>query len=115
MTDEDEGAMGYRLMGETEHGILRIRSFGNREAAESHPVVMSKWKRVWIEPIRNKVEIAARQPSWRTPWIVDEPSGYSFTYIRDADGSRLMSLTGSHSERQRTIAVLRERGLVGEP
>src|SRR5438128_2053694 len=101
----------FAVMGETSDGVLELRRFPTREQAESHPVILARWNRVWIEELGARV---ARPPrTGRLPWTVDEPWGNRFTYLRDAEGARVGSLTGTWEERQTIISVLREKGIVG--
>lgn len=108
MTDR----MAYAVMGETEDGVLRLRTYATREEAEDHPVKLSLWNRVWIEEVPDRALPQRQERTLRLPWSVDEPSGKSFTYLRDADGTRVASLFGSYEERQRIVAVLRERAII---
>jgi hypothetical protein len=45
--------MEYAVKSETHEGEILIlrRGFTSQEEAEDHPVQMSLWKRVWVEPI----------------------------------------------------------------
>jgi len=93
-----------------EGGIGTLRKFATRDAAESHPVKLSLWRRVWIEevdPAPPKTEATLRRP-----WEIEEPFGSCFTYLRDADGSRIATLYGRVSQRARTVGILRDAGLL---
>jgi hypothetical protein len=45
--------MEYAVKAETHEGKILIlqRGFASQEEAEDHPIQMSLWKRVWVEPI----------------------------------------------------------------
>ena len=48
--------MEYAVKAETDEGKILIlkRGFASQEDAEDHPVQMSRWKRVWVEPIEDE-------------------------------------------------------------
>lgn len=106
--------MPYAVKGETEHGELILRTFETREEAEDHPVKLSAWRRVWIERVDSKPAPPRPSRSCRLPWTIEEPAGKSFTYLRDADGARIASLFGTFEERQQSIEILREHGVLGK-
>jgi hypothetical protein len=45
--------MEYAVKGEAHDGKIRIvkRGFASEDEAEDHPVRLSLWRRVWVEPI----------------------------------------------------------------
>ena len=100
----------YAVMAETHEGnffTLR-RGFPSKDAAEAHRVVMSLWKRVWVEPV---AALPAPAITARLPWLV-ERYGNAFTYIRDADGRRVASLHGVLERRDLIEAILHKAGLL---
>jgi hypothetical protein len=96
----------YAVKAETFQGKVMIlrRGFSTAEAAEDHPVQMSLWKRVWVEPMP---EPAPEPPAVLPPmpWTADIVDCYggktNFTYIRDANGRRIMSLLGRPGEKEK--------------
>jgi hypothetical protein len=50
--------MEYAVKAETHEGkVLTLRrGFASQEEAEDHPIQMSRWKRVWVEPIDDEAE-----------------------------------------------------------
>ena len=48
------GKMEYAVKAETREGEVMIlrKGFASEEEAEDHPIRMSLWKRVWVEPIK---------------------------------------------------------------
>lgn len=103
--------MRFVLKGETHPGaILTIRRFKTREAAEEHPVLMKYWKRVWVEedtaPEPPVLDYAPPLP-WSVEWV------HTFTYVRDAENNRIMTLYGPMKRREHLERMLREAGLVG--
>lgn len=104
----------FAVMAETHEGnIFALRRGLTFDAAESHPVKLSLWKRVWIEEDR---KAAPSQPPKTAPlpWRV-ECMGNIFTYIRDAENRRVMSLHGVEARRLNIEATLREAGLLTLP
>lgn len=98
--------MNFAVKAETHEGNIKtLRRFGTREAAEDHPVQMSLWKRVWIEEESDPAP--APMPMLPPmPWTIDVvDAGYggktNFTYIKDANGRRIMSLLGRPGEKEK--------------
>lgn len=50
--------MEYAVKAETHEGKVTIlqRGFTSEAQAEDHPVKMSLWKRVWVEPVKDELE-----------------------------------------------------------
>lgn len=95
----------FVVKAETHEGnILPLRYFQTLESAESHPVKMSLWKRVWVEEIA--MPVPAEPSSLSFPWTSEWPHGSAFTYIRAADGRRIMSLLGTAEQRKRLAKLL---------
>lgn len=86
-----------------------LRYFDTKEEAESHPVKLSLWHRVWVEKTPEPEKHAA---TLRLPWRPENPVGSRFTYLRDADGVRIASLLGPEEQRQRVVAILVAKGIV---
>jgi hypothetical protein len=53
-----ESKMEYAVKAETHEGEIMIvrRGFASQEDAADHPIQMSRWKRVWVEPIDEEVD-----------------------------------------------------------
>ena len=112
MTLEAECAAEFAVRAETHTGdVLTLRrNFASRDAAESHPIHLSKWKRVWVEEMaRSKVEkVTKPEPKsddlpplpWRVQWVK------GFTYLVDADGKKIASLLGAHAKRDKVGAAI---------
>ena len=107
----DQTCVEFAVRAETKTGDIFTlrRHFQSRDAAESHPVLMSKWRRVWVEEMpRPQVEVRQKQiPNpdeaplpWRIQWVK------GFTYLVDADGRKLASLLGSRAKREKVGAVI---------
>ena len=93
---------------ETLEGNIKLlrRGFPSQDAAEDHPVQMSLWRRVWVEPIESiqpKVETVPPFP-WNVTWV----GGYA--YVIDADGRKIASLLGSQKRREYVAAILCDLG-----
>jgi hypothetical protein len=107
----------WEVRAETHEGNeFRLRgNFDTREAAEDHPVKLSLWKRVWVQEMgsssRARLPGVPSQASLRLPWRREDRAGGRFTYIRDADGRRILSLHGAGDQRDRLFAMLVEAGL----
>lgn len=102
----------YAVMGKTHEGnvLMLRRGFKSMEDAESHPVKLSLWKLVWIEKVKKRQTHQALQYAplpWSVEWV------HTFTYVRDADGHRVLSLFGSAQRRALIENVLRKAGLLG--
>ena len=97
--------MEYAVKAETHEGNVMTlrRGFASEDAAEDHPVQMNLWKRVWIEPVLAAPVLPQTLPPM--PWTADlVDGGYggktNFTYIKDANGRRIMSLLGRPIEKK---------------
>lgn len=104
--------MEYAVKAETIEGKVMTlrRGFPTQDAAEDHPVQMSLWKRVWVEaiPAPPPIPPPALPP---LPWTVDVVDGgyggkTNFTYIKDANGRRIMSLLGRPGEKEKTAEFI---------
>ncbi len=97
--------MEYAVKAETHEGKVMTlrRGFTSADEAEDHPVTVKLWKRIWVEPIPATPMLPQTLPP--TPWTTDiVDAGYggktNFTYIKDANGRRIMSLLGRPIEKE---------------
>lgn len=105
--------MTYAVRGEAmDGGVLTLRLFSSREAAESHPVVLSHWRRVWVEKVAPPPPSDKRSASLRRPWRIEQPNNVTFTYLLDADGARIATFYGRAEQHERMTEILRQAGLV---
>lgn len=93
-------------MAETFEGkIMALRKgFVSRESAEDHPVTMSLWKRVWVEPMNPSVKTGNGLPPF--PWNVVgtgtiNGDGFHYAYLTDATGRKFATILGSSHEKRR--------------
>lgn len=102
----------YAVMAETHEGnVFALRyGFASQEAAEGHPVKLSLWKRMWVEERNRPTPLAHIEHSPPLPWSMEWIG--TFTYVRDAEGRRVLSLFGSAQRRAHTEDVLRRAGLL---
>lgn len=56
--------MEFVVKAETHEGNVKTlrRGFATQDAAEDHRVVMSQWKRVWVEPVDPFAGFRTRRP-----------------------------------------------------
>ncbi len=105
--------MTWEVRAEThDGGEVVLRRLATRDEAESYPIRLSLWRRVWVSEVSEKPEKPAA--TLRRPWVIDEPHHTPFTYLRDADGARIATLHGRNEQRDRMIGILRQVGLLGE-
>ena len=95
--------------------VLR-RGFTSREDAEEHPVKLSLWQRVWVQEVAPPPSAAPLpgNPSpatLRLPWRREDGAHGRLTYVRDADGGRILTVHGSVEQRDRLFAILFHAGL----
>lgn len=104
----------FNVMGEDHKGNVYVirKGFRSEEAAEDHPVTMKYWKRVWVSQNVKAAHGPAPEDA-PLPWSV-EKCGKVFTYIRDAENRRVMSLHGVLARRDYTVGVLRDAGMLEE-
>ena len=102
----------YAVMAETRAGNIHTlrRGFPTRDAAEDHPVKLASWKRVWVEPVKRQAKHITTPPT--LPWVMEW--NLNFTYVRDADGHRILSLWGTKERREHIEKQLAEAGLLGQ-
>jgi hypothetical protein len=100
--------MEYAVKGETHEGntLTLRRGFMSQEAAEDHPVQMSLWKRIWVEPVG---EIAEKKPPTLPPmpwdWVcADFPTNNAraHIYLVDATGRKIAAIWGKDGEKELT-------------
>lgn len=96
----------FAVMAELKTGEIKVlRYFPTREAAEDHPVRMTHWKRVWVEPVERQNEIydTASPLPWNILW-----SGMA-AYIVDANGKKLGALWSSPRRRELNAAMILDK------
>lgn len=110
-TSARRGGLVFKVMAETKNGkVMALRyGFSTKEAAEDHPVKLSLWSRVWVEEDRGLPE-TPKPTTAPVPWSF-ERVGNKFTYVRDAEQRRVMSLHGCEARRLHIEKLLREAGL----
>lgn len=99
-------SLEYAVKAETHEGntMTLRRGFLSQEAAEDHPVTMSLWKRVWVEPVGPAPEPpkAATLPPLPWDWITaarDSNNNSSYAYLVDATGRKIAAIWGKPDER----------------
>lgn len=104
--------MTWEVRAETHEGkdVCLRRGFQTHDDAENHPIKLSKWRRVWVQ--ETAVQAVSSPATLRLPWQVIQGASERFTYIEDADGSRIASLWGAFERRERVIRILVDAGLV---
>ena len=95
----------YAVKAETHEGNIMIlrRGFMSEEAAEDHPVQISLWKRVWVEPIAliEKQKAAPTLPPKPWDWIsssTDDARGQFHAYLVDATGKKIAAIWGGDAK-----------------
>ena len=101
--------MEYAVMAETHDGeLLQIRrGFSTASEAESHPIKLSQWKKVWVAPIDVPAEI--KKPAFQGPRLPPKPwdwvassrsdkSGQFHAYLVDATGKKIGAIWGGVSK-----------------
>ena len=55
--------MEFAVKAETHEGevVILRRGFASQDEAEDHPIQMSLWKRVWVEPIEEETNSTGPQ------------------------------------------------------
>lgn len=86
-----------------EGGVFTLRLFDTREEAESYPVRMKNWKRVWVEAVLRAGQRIIDGPP-KHPWTVEWTSSYA--YVVDADGNKIASLLGPQKQREYVAEIL---------
>lgn len=99
----------YAVRAETHEGktMTLRRGFVSRGDAENHPVIMSLWKRVWIEalgPMSDPSEPPTLPPlPWN--WVASKtPTANALyhIYLIDATGRKIAAIWGRHGEKELT-------------
>jgi len=92
----------FEVKAETHEGSIHVlRRFATKEAAESHRVRMSHWKRVWIEAgQREKPDESFPPKPWNVMWIG------GMAYLVDANEKKFASLLGTQARREKVAAYL---------
>jgi hypothetical protein len=97
----------YAVRAETIEGstfTLR-RGFTSEEEAGNHPVKMSLWHRVWIEPIGQFVEPKSEPTLPPFPWnwvaaSVVDARGSFHAYLVDGTGRKIAAIWGKDGEKK---------------
>ena len=120
-------ATEYAVRAETLEGNVRTlrRGFASQEDAEDHPVQMSLWKRVWIEPIGElpTPKGPPTLPPFPWDWICaafPTNNATSHIYLTDANGRKIAAIWGREGEKELTAdyilkAVTAYGQTTGEP
>lgn len=80
------------------------RGFASEAEAEDHPVQMSLWKRVWVEPIGVMPEFVPDPILPPKPWdwiAAGAPSnnGNFHAYLVDANGKKIAAIWGGEAKK----------------
>lgn len=103
----------YAVMAETYDGSIMTlrRGFADREAAESHPIKASLWKRAWVEaigPLKGAGPQQASLPPLPWNWVSSGSAyarGQFHIYLVDANGKKIAAIWGR--EGQKTLVAQR--------
>lgn len=97
----------YAVKAETHEGNVMTlrRGFASKDAAEDHPVQISLWKRVWVEPVGvlSEPEMQATLPPLPWDWIAASfPTNNSryHAYLVDANGRKIAAIWGKDGEKE---------------
>jgi hypothetical protein len=100
--------MTWAVKGETHDGyILTIRKgFDTQEAAEDHPVTLSKWRCIWVErwvPAPPKKRVNVKEPTLPPfPWrlVLEAHPSTVRVVVADATGKKIAVIAGSANVRR---------------
>lgn len=97
--------MEFAVKAETHAGKVMTlrRGFPTEEAAEDHPVQMSLWKRVWVEPLEAEPARLAELPPRPWDWVTSgtvSANGLFNAYLVDANGRRIAAIWGKGREKE---------------
>ena len=106
--------MAFAVMGETEHGVLCLRSFATRNEAEDYPVILAKWRRVWVveipaepsTPVRPDTGEPAPLPWTSTMSVAPSGNGGFYLYLVDANGRKIAAVWGRPNEKRATAELI---------
>lgn len=89
----------FSVKAETHEGnVMTLRAgFASREDAEDHPVQMSLWKRVWVEPVAITPKVEPILPPKPWDWISagsSHQNGNYHAYLVDATGRKIAAIWG---------------------
>lgn len=97
----------YAVKAETHEGNVMTlrRGFCSQESAEDHPVQLSLWKRVWVEPIGPAIvpKLAPPLPPFPWDWVAANfPTGNAryHIYLTDATGRKIAAIWGREGEKE---------------
>lgn len=95
----------FAVKAETYEGaVMMLRGgFHSHAAAESHPVQMKLWKRVWVEKVKAARPISNSLPP--LPWSYQtsataSANGAFHAYLVDATGRKIAALWGKGREKE---------------
>lgn len=95
----------YAVKAETHEGNVMTlrRGFACEEDAENHPVKLSLWKRVWVEPIGTiqKERPAPQLPPKPWDWVSSgavSANGTFHAYLVDANGRKIAAIWGGEAK-----------------
>lgn len=96
----------YAVKAETHEGnIFTLRGgFKSEEHAEDHPVTLSLWKRVWVEPVLTTTAPKPDPVLPPLPWDLSvagqvDARGSFHAYIVDATGRKIAAVWGKDGEK----------------
>lgn len=90
----------YAVMAETHAGkTIMLERYQTKDDAEEHPVKLSNYRRVWIEPIRD------RPTDLRLPWSFDRHHRHH-SYLKDATGVSIVCVLGTRERRINAVAEI---------
>ena len=98
----------YAVMVRSHEGnVMVLRYFSTLVAAENHHVGMSQWRDVWVVRVS-----PPSKATLRLPWQIEYGANGKFTYIRDADDNRILTLLGQQSRHPEIEQIMRDHGLL---
>jgi hypothetical protein len=99
-------------MGETDAGVLCLKTYKTAAQANAHPIKLSAWKRVWITKVPDAPERPADtgEPA-PLPYQIEISStpsnnGHYHLYLIDANGRRIAAIWGREKEKMATAERL---------
>lgn len=99
------GERNFAVKVETHDGtVLNLRFFSTKDEAESYPVKLARWKRVWVEA--HGMPKPYEDPPF--PWTMKR--GVMNNLLVAADGRRLAMIYGTVRQREYVGSVLRRLG-----
>jgi hypothetical protein len=97
--------MSFALKTETHTGKIMAlrRGFSTYEEAESHPVTLSLWKRVWVEQEADQEKPDEELPPFPWEWIAaGSPSnnGSFHAYLVASNGKKIAAIWGNNHNKR---------------